>query len=217
VRLRKKSFVIVAIATVISIPVISVSGGDIMLRNQVENDIKSLFANSGKISDKIFTLDQLNGLPEPVHRYFQYSLKEGQSYISYVRLKHEGTIRQSAERGWIPARGEEYTTQRPGFVWVAKASSFPLFWLAAKDSYLMGKGDFQIKLLSLITVAEARDRETDEGEHMRWLAEALWFPTALLPSENLRWEAVDQNSAKAIRTSDGFNVNVTLYLMRKVK
>lgn len=210
-RLRKKLLVIVIAAVTISIPVLSVIGGDIMFRNQVENDVRSLFASSGNnISDHIFTYEQLQGLPEPVQRYFQYSLEEGQSYISYVRLKHGGTIRQSAEQGWMPVTGEEYfTAQRPGFVWVAKASSFPLFWLAAKDSYIEGKGDFHIKLLSLITVAEARGRETDEGELMRWLAETVWFPTALLPGERLRWEAIDSNSAKAILRSNGFEVNVT--------
>ena len=32
---------------------------------------------------------------------------------------------------------------------------------------------------------------------MRWFAEALWYPTALLPSQAVRWEAVDDHSAKA--------------------
>ena len=32
---------------------------------------------------------------------------------------------------------------------------------------------------------------------MRWFAEAVWYPTALLPSQGVRWEAVDDTSAKA--------------------
>lgn len=216
-RLRKKTLVLAIIVIIIAVvPITSVGVGDMMFRSQVEQEIENMFASSGNISDKIFTHEQLNGLPEPVQRYLQYSLEEGQSYISYVRLKHGGTIRQSAEQEWMPVSGEEYfTAQRPGFVWVAKASFFPLFWLAAKDSYLVGKGDFQIKLLSLITVADAMGKETDEGELMRWLAETVWFPTALLPSEHLRWEAIDSNSAKAILTSDGFEVNVTFVFNEK--
>lgn len=216
-RLRKKTLILAIIVIIIVVPITSVGVGEIMFRSQVEQEIENMFASSeNNISDQIFTHEQLEGLPEPVQRYFRYSLEEGQGYISYVRLKHGGTIRQSAEQGWMPVTGEEYfTAQRPGFVWVAKASSFPLFWLAAKDSYIEGKGDFQIKLLSLITVAEARDRETDEGELLRWLAETVWFPTALLPSEHLRWEAIDSNSAKAILTSDSFEVNVTLAFNEK--
>ena len=48
--------------------------------------------------------------------------------------------------------------------------------------YVEGKGNFQVKLLSVLTVAESKDsRQHDEGELQRWLAEAPWFPTALLP------------------------------------
>jgi hypothetical protein len=217
VRLRKKTLILAIIVIIIVIiPITSVSVGDMMFRSQVEQEIEDLFASSGNISDNIFTPDQSEGLPEPVQRYLRYSLDEGQNYISYVRLKHGGTIRQSTEQGWMPVSGEEYiTAQRPGFVWVAKLSSSPLFWLAAKDIYIEGKGDFQIKLLSLITVADAKGKEIDEGELMRWLAEVVWFPTALLPSEHLRWEAIDSNSARAILTSDGFEINVTFVFNEK--
>jgi hypothetical protein len=37
----------------------------------------------------------------------------------------------------------------------------------------------------------------------------------LLPSEHLRWEAIGANSAKAILTSDSFNVNVTFVFNEK--
>jgi len=32
---------------------------------------------------------------------------------------------------------------------------------------------------------------------MRFFAEAAWYPTALLPSQGVRWQAVDDHSAKA--------------------
>ena len=36
-----------------------------------------------------------------------------------------------------------------------------------------------------------------EGELMRFFAEAAWYPTALLPSQGVHWEAVDDRSAYA--------------------
>jgi hypothetical protein len=39
--------------------------------------------------------------------------------------------------------------------------------------------------------------EIAQGELMRFFAEAAWYPTALLPSQGVRWEAVDDRSAKA--------------------
>ena len=32
---------------------------------------------------------------------------------------------------------------------------------------------------------------------MRWLAQAAWYPSALLPSQGVLWEAVDEHSAHA--------------------
>jgi hypothetical protein len=53
-------------------------------------------------------------------------------------------------------------------------------------------------LLGLFTVADMRGtRDVDEGELMRFFAEAAWYPTALLPSQGVRWEAVDDRSARA--------------------
>ena len=50
--------------------------------------------------------------------------------------------------------------------------------------------------------------EAAQGELMRFFAEAVWYPTALLPSQGVCWEAVDNTLAKAtIRDGD---VTVTL-------
>ncbi len=39
--------------------------------------------------------------------------------------------------------------------------------------------------------------EVAEGELMRFFAEAAWYPTALLPSQGVRWEAAGERSAYA--------------------
>ena len=39
--------------------------------------------------------------------------------------------------------------------------------------------------------------ELARGELMRYLAEAAWYPTALLPGQGVRWQAVDEHSADA--------------------
>ncbi len=38
-----------------------------------------------------------------------------------------------------------------------------------------GKDNNQIKLLSLFTVVDAKGNESNEGEHMRWIAESPCF------------------------------------------
>jgi hypothetical protein len=39
--------------------------------------------------------------------------------------------------------------------------------------------------------------EVAEGELMRFFAEAAWYPTALLPSQDVRWEDAGDSSAYA--------------------
>jgi len=166
--------------------------GDRMMKSELDNDIENLFADSDNISGKVYTSNQIKDLPMPVQRYFKYALKENQPYVSYARLQHGGEFK--ASKNWVSIEGEEYfTMQKPGFVWLGKVPFF-----SAKDVYIDGTGNLKVKLLSLIKIVDSRGRETDQGELLRWLGEAPLFPTALLPSENLRWEPIDNDSAKVI-------------------
>lgn len=50
--------------------------------------------------------------------------------------------------------------------------------------------------------------EMARGELMRFFAEAAWCPTALLPSQGVRWEAVDDSSARATLTDGPLTLNL---------
>jgi hypothetical protein len=210
-------FIIVMIASAVIYSVSTKGIGKNMFGSKIQTDINRLYGSSKNISENTFTLDKTsNNLPEPVQRYFKYTLQEGQHYISYIILKHNGTFRQNEGQGWMPINGQEYfTTDEPGFIWFAKIKPFPLFWISGKDKYIEGKGNLQIKLLSLFTVADTKGKETDEGELLRWLAEAPWFPTALLPSKYLSWEEINSNSAKAVVEYDGLTVSAIFYFNEK--
>jgi hypothetical protein len=70
--------------------------------------------------------------------------------------------------------------------------------IASASRYVAGQGQVIAKLLGLFTVADAHGGgEMARGEFMRWFAEAAWYPTALLPSQGVRWQAVDDTSANA--------------------
>ena len=46
------------------------------------------------------------------------------------------------------------------------------------------------------------------GALHRYLAEAAWFPSALLPSQGVDWSAVDDTTARAILTRGGTTVSL---------
>ena len=179
--------------------------GSRILKSELEKEIKNLFLSSENISDKVYSLEQTKDLPDPVQRYFKYSLRENHNYISNARLKHGGKFNPGQK--WFPIQGEEYFTIRnPGFVWFGK---IPFF--SARDMYYDGKGYMKVKLLSVVKIIDARGKELDQGALIRWLGEAPWFPTALLPSEKLKWEPIDNDSAKVIFTDKDLTVDGVFY------
>jgi len=167
--------------------------GKINLSIKFDKQVKQLFAESNNISDKKFSYQQLEGLPEPVQRYFKHVLKEGQPLISYVRLKHDGHFKTGLDKNWVKITGEQYfTTEKPGFIWKGKTSMF-----VARDMYIANEGRLIATILSTINVVDVHGKQQyNESELLRWLSESVWFPTNLLTSEKLQWETIDSSTAK---------------------
>lgn len=190
--------IITIILTIIAILIVILILGKVTRSIQFNQQVKALFSSPKNITPITFNCEQLSGLPEPVQRYFKYALKEGQPYISYARLRHGGQFRTNPNQRWMSINGQQYyTTEEPGFVWLGKVPAKASL-ISAIDMYQRGRGSMDVKLLSIIKIVEATGEELDQGALLRWLAEAAWFPTALLPSENLSWEPIDHNSAKII-------------------
>jgi hypothetical protein len=99
---------------------------------------------------------------------------------------------------WKPFTSDQRViTQRPGFDWHATVSMLPGVPVRVHDAYVAGDGILHAAVLGLFTVADfSGTRAMAEGELMRFFAEAAWYPTALLPSQGVRWDAVDAQSAR---------------------
>jgi hypothetical protein len=94
---------------------------------------------------------------------------------------------------------QRVVTRRPGFMWNARISMMrPGLAVRVIDSYIAGKGLLHAAMLGLFTVAKVEGGgEIARGEFMRFFAEAAWYPTALLPSQGVHWEAVGEHSVNA--------------------
>ncbi|MCX7790289.1 MAG: hypothetical protein N2378_06585 [Chloroflexaceae bacterium] len=142
----------------------------------------------------------LADLPAPVQRYFRAVLKEGQPVVASARVELTGAfnLSQTGEQ-WRPFTSTQHVvTHRPGFVWDARISMAPGVHIYVYDAYVAGTGALAARLLGLFTVAEMpASPELDQGELMRFLAEAVWYPTALLPGQGVQWEAIDDTRAAA--------------------
>ncbi|MFH1763501.1 MAG: DUF6544 family protein [Gemmatimonadota bacterium] len=150
-----------------------------------------------------FAPREVDGLPEPVQRYFRAALEEGQPMVSAATMEHEGTFNMSenGEQWKTFSSVQRVVTHRPGFVWDARIRMMPGLDVHVHDAYVAGEGVLTTRLLGLFTVMnQPSSPELAEGELLRFFAEAAWYPTALLPSNGVVWEAMDEDRARATIT-----------------
>jgi hypothetical protein len=133
----------------------------------------------------------LDGLDEPVRRYFAHALADGARLSRGVRLQLSGHIRVGA---WL-----RFTSVWEGdgrsFSWEATCGPGPLPFLRVHDRFAEGVGFMDIRVrpplkglpaLKLLHVENADVARSGAG---RAALEALWAPAALLPSRAVSWRA----------------------------
>lgn len=156
---------------------------------------------------------ELAALPEPVQRFLRFAVPGPSRAVEAVWLEHDGTfgMAETGPQRWVPFRSRQrVVTHRPGLVWDGRVAMAPGLTVHVHDAYVGGEGILHPALLGLVTLAELRDRDAlARGELMRFLAEAAWYPTALLPGNGLRWEAVDERSARAVLRDGAHEVSLT--------
>ncbi len=159
-----------------------------------------------------YDVRELEGLPAPVQRYFRAVLKDGQPLIVAASVELAGSINMSATGdNWKPYTSwQRAVVQRPGFLWNGSVAMAPGLVAHVHDSYIAGVGTLHAAMLGLFTVADVQGRgEIARGELMRYFAEAIWYPTALLPSQGVRWTAVDEHSANATLVDGPISLTLT--------
>ena len=151
------------------------------------------------------TLDQL---PPPVLRYFRTALRADQPMIRSAIATQDAEF--FINGAWRPLRAtQHFRTSPPAFVWDARIDMAPLIPAFVRDSYIDERGAMTAAMFGVVTLADqSGTRELNLSALQRFLGEAVWMPTALLPSDRIAWTARDDRSALAMLT-DGAN-SVTL-------
>jgi hypothetical protein len=197
----------VALAVVLAASAVGI--GRLAFKRRISREVADLLAtNQGRQSRSITETDLAN-LPEPVQRWMRISLVLGKEVPVTVRLKQNGEFRLAEDRGWMPFEAEHYfATDPPGFVWMASFKMAPRLSVTGRDRYMAGKGDIDMRLLSLIPVAKKSGSGLDQGALLRYLGEIVWFPAAAL-SPFIAWENLDATSARATMSYRGVTASAT--------
>ncbi len=182
------------------------------LRNAGTQGLRArLGAARAPVRPRTIDFRELEGLPAPVGRYFRAVLEEGRPMVAGVRVRHTGTLNmgESTDR-WRPfVSDQKVVTQRPGFDWTGHVTMRAGLPVRVHDAYVAGEGVLRASVFGLFPVVEMRDTgDVAKGELMRFFAEAAWYPTALLPSQGVRWETGDDRSAQATLAEGGISVTM---------
>jgi hypothetical protein len=93
-----------------------------------------------------------------------------------------------------------------GLVWKLRTGP-----ISGSDGALPDRSWTRFWLLGLLPVVRAGDADHHRSAFGRVVAEAaFWTPACLLPGEHVRWEPLDEDSARAIVTAGGFEQAVDI-------
>jgi hypothetical protein len=148
-----------------------------------------------------YSASELAGLPAPVIRYFRTVLSDGQPIITHAHVRWSGEFKMGrpGRDKWVPFTAEQdFAPGAPGMVWDARMTMAAGLTVRVRDAFVDGRGSMFGAVLGIVPVVNGRDTPSMAVASLqRYLAEAPWFPTALLPSQGVRWVAVDDSTARA--------------------
>ncbi|MFB6183012.1 MAG: DUF6544 family protein [Haloarculaceae archaeon] len=197
---------------------VALAGGVAVGRRRFEREVRGhvddLLGDAARSTGGEFTAADLDGLPTPVRRYFETVVDERRPSVRIARLSQRGAFRLGGpDASWHPLEATQvFSATPPAFVWDARIDVAPLFPVRVVDRYGRGDGVLQAKLWAALPVASAGPSpEMDESELVRYLAETVWFPTALLPANGVSWAGIDARTARATLEHRGRTASLTFH------
>lgn len=159
-----------------------------------------------------FDLSMIAGLPDPAQRFFRFAIAPGTPLYTVAEISMEGefSLGNKAEPNYMPMRAEQILAAPHGFIWIVRAGN--TVWFTGSDGAEDGRSWSRFWLLGIVPVARAgNNADHTRAAFGRYVAEAVfWTPAALLPGDSVRWEAIDDSTARVIVTRGGLQQAVDL-------
>lgn len=140
-------------------------------------------------------------LPEPAQRYFRFTIEPGTPLLTAAQIEMRGQVGLGDKQNpkYTPMHASQILAPPYGLVWKLKTSS-----ISGSDGATRNNSWTRFWLFGVVPVVRvSNDTDHQRSAFGRVIAEAaMWSPASLLPHEdenlNVRWQAVDVNTARAI-------------------
>ena len=213
-----KKFLLIILSILVFVFLFFFWGGSAFTKYSMNNTVSNLKDSIDFTEKRLFTYADLNDQPELLNRFFRSVIKDSTYIAKFITVNQTAQFKTDLTSEWRSLKATQYfTTDIPNYIWVSEIETSQFFWVNAVDSYLNGKGNLLIKLNSSITVADSWGIELDKSGLFRYISEAVFFPTKLLPSKNLLWNILDSNIAEIKFTNNENSVVAKLYFDSEFK
>ena len=200
--------------TVVAAGLVGLAVGNWRWRRDTDRWLARLSHPTRSAAPARFSSTSVAGLPSPVARYFRAVLPDGQPLVRRIRLEQVGEfLVRPKDGGWGPFTATQHFAVGPAaFVWDARITMGPGITALVRDAFEGGVGSMRASLFGVVPVMRVEGTpEIAAGALMRYLAEAVWFPMALLPGAGVEWTAVDDTTARAALESGGIRVELDFH------
>ena len=184
----------------------------VILRRRDDGKVDTIWRSlEATPTHQVFTEDMVSDLPAPARRYLLHSIRPGTLLASSVSLEMRGTMRLKPEQDWMPMKARQILAPPKGFVWRAEVGD-GLMRFSGGDHYANGNGRVRFWLWGVIPLVRQEGPDVSRAALGRLVCETIWMPSSLLPQRGVKWEALDDESARATMNVGEETVALTLFV-----
>lgn len=143
----------------------------------------------------VFDWSLIADLPEPVRRYFTFTILPGALIRTAVRIEMTGKLGLGTQDSpkYQLMQAEQILAPPYGLVWKLKSGL-----VSGSDGAMTDSSWTRFWLFNMVPVVRASGPDHQRSAFGRVVAEAaFWAPASLLPGDNVSWTLVDDNTARA--------------------
>ncbi|MGM0508137.1 MAG: DUF6544 family protein [Fusobacteriota bacterium] len=172
------------------------------------NEINSEFNNT-RISNDIFTQNEISTLPDPIKRYLSYSGFVGRKKMANAKIVFEDVDFKRGLEKQSPMKltSIQYNfVDNPSRIVYLHSRIMGLIPFEGRDKYQNGQGAMTGKLLKFIPLFDVKDSNMKQSALVTFLSETPIIPSAFF-KDYINFETIDKNNVKIIMTHRGLTVS----------
>ncbi len=193
-------FVVLLLLVAVVIKVLAWQG-EKSFKALTEKTLEAFHRDSGLKTEDAYDESDFSTLPKAVRVYLQKAMPKKGVPIGRVKIEQKGEMRVHDEASFEPFTAVQYVSQgTPRMMWAGSVKYWPLTDLKILTAWIQpGEGETSSFLWGLVPAFKKTGAEMKAYLMARWLAEAVWYPTALLPSDRISWEPVKSRQPEVIQ------------------